>query len=153
MTTKEWLLSALAIIVLIVSIIILGINNPNVKKVIFRSSSVPTSVPVKQEKLMIEDIKIGSGKTAQPGDIVQLKIISNKSINLPIAAGYSLGKIIDVELVPKDDTQSPWNKVSLGMSLGSRRLVTLDPETAYGSGPQTETAPPLVLEVELVKIN
>jgi len=152
-TRKEWILSILAISILVVSIIIFGINNPNVKKAIFRSSSTPTSAPVKQEKLTIEDIRVGDGKTAQPGDIVQLKIISNESINLPIAAGYSIGKIIDVELVPEDHTESPWNKVSLGMNLGSRRLVTLDPEFAYGGGPQSEVAPPLVLEVELVKIN
>lgn len=153
MTKKEWLYSILAIIVLIISIIVLGINNPNIKKIFLNSSPTPTATPTIHEKLKIEDIKTGDGKTAQPGDIVQLKIISNKSINLPIAAGYSLGKIIEVELVPKDNTKSPWNEVSLGMNIGSRRLVTLDPETAYGSGPQTETAPPLVLEVELVKIN
>lgn len=105
------------------------------------------------EGMIIEDIKTGSGKTAEAGTMVSVhyvgtltngtKFDSSRDRGAPFTFALGAGQVIE-----------GWDKGVAGMKVGGLRKLTIPPDLAYGdraigSIPANST---LVFEVELLDV-
>ena len=108
----------------------------------------------KNQELKIEDLVIGSGAEAKPGDTVSVhytgwledgtKFDSSLDRNQPFEFTLGQGQVIP-----------GWEQGIQGMKVGGKRRLTIPPEMAYGKQGYGGVIPPnatLVFEVELLDI-
>jgi FKBP-type peptidyl-prolyl cis-trans isomerase FkpA len=106
-------------------------------------------------ELKVEDIVVGKGATAKPGDQVTVdytgwltdgtKFDSSIDRNEPFTFGLGQGEVI-----------SGWDEGVAGMKVGGTRRLTIPPDMAYGAAGAGDAIPPnatLVFEVKLLKVN
>jgi len=105
-------------------------------------------------ELIIEDLVVGNGETATPGQSVSVhytgwltngqKFASSVDRNDPFEFNLGRGQVIP-----------GWDQGVAGMQVGGKRKLTIPPELAYGSRGAGGVIPPnatLVFEVELLGI-
>lgn len=107
----------------------------------------------KVQKLKIEDIKSGDGKSLESGDWATVAYVgtlpdgfvfdSSLSHNKPLKFRLGVGEVID-----------GWEMGLIGLKLGGKRRLIVPPALAYGdkevgSIPRNST---LIFEIELLKI-
>ena len=105
-------------------------------------------------ELIIEDLTVGEGATATPGQSVSVhytgwltngqKFDSSVDRNDPFEFNLGRGQVIP-----------GWDQGVAGMQVGGKRKLTIPPELAYGSRGAGGVIPPnatLVFEVELLGI-
>lgn len=115
--------------------------------------SVPKGPPPKS--LVIEDLKTGSGATAQPGDKVTVHYVG---------VLYDGGEMFDVSWgdepfsfeLGAQQVISGWDQGVQGMKVGGERKLITPPDLAYGNQGSYPSIPPdatLVFQIELLDVN
>ena len=112
------------------------------------------SKPQSPAGLVIEDLAVGTGKTAAAGQKVTVhytgwltngkKFDSSKDRNDPFVFNLGAGQVI-----------RGWDQGVQGMQVGGKRKLTISPDLGYGARGSGGVIPPnatLVFEVELLKI-
>lgn len=118
-------------------------------------TTAPTQAPVKDaEKLLIEDIKVGTGSAVKKEDVVTVnykgtlldgtKFDSSYDRNVPFVTKIGVGAVIQ-----------GWDEGMIGMKVGGKRKLTIPSKLGYGETGAGRLIPPhagLIFEVELLEI-
>jgi FKBP-type peptidyl-prolyl cis-trans isomerase FkpA len=112
-------------------------------------------IPQPPSGLVVEDLTVGSGKTAAAGQTVTVhytgwltdgkKFDSSKDRNDPFVFSLGAGQVI-----------RGWDQGVQGMQVGGKRKLTIPPELGYGTRGAGGVIPPnatLVFEVELLGVS
>ena len=113
------------------------------------------STPQPPAGLVIEDLTVGTGKTAAAGEKVTVhytgwltdgkKFDSSKDRNDPFVFNLGAGQVI-----------RGWDHGVQGMQVGGKRKLTIPPDLGYGARGAGGVIPPnatLVFEVELLRVS
>ena len=80
--------------------------------------------------LIIEDLVVGTGEEAKPGDTVEVHYVGVEfSSGSEFDASWNLGESIEF---PLQGLIKGWQDGIPGMKVGGRRQLTIPPEQAYG---------------------
>ncbi len=104
--------------------------------------------------LQIEDLQLGTGAEAKPGQSVTVhytgtltngsKFDSSRDRNRPFDFQLGAGMVI-----------KGWDQGVAGMKVGGRRKLTIPPELGYGAGGYPPVIPPnstLIFDIELIEV-
>lgn len=104
------------------------------------------------EKLVIKDIKKGTGKKAEDGDQLKMQYVGlNWSNGAEFDSSWKTGQPFPFELGAGGVIKG-WDQGVKGMRVGGRRLLIIPPDLGYGEAGQPPTIPPsetLVFVVDL----
>ena len=116
--------------------------------------SIPAGEP--PAELLIEDITVGDGKTAQSGNIVEVHYVGVAwSTNRQFDASWDRGETFDFRLGAGQVIQG-WDEGVAGMQVGGRRCLTIPPHMGYGdrgAGGVIKGGETLVFVVDLLNVN
>ncbi len=128
--------------------------NPNLFAMANSEENLPKSTEIRTESgLIIEDIVLGNGKEATPGQTVTVdytgKLENGEQFDssigrAPFSFPLGAGRVI-----------KGWDEGVAGMKEGGQRKLTIPPELAYGSRGAGNVIPPnatLIFDVELLKV-
>lgn len=107
--------------------------------------------------LKYQDIKIGSGSTAEFGDIVVIHVIGwlddNGQKGMQFIDSHNRGKPISFKL-GTEKVMEGWNLGIAGMKAGGERLLMIPSELGYGEKRVGDVPPStdLIFEVELLEV-
>jgi len=114
---------------------------------------VPKGPPPK--KLVIKDLRTGSGATAKPGDQVSVQYVGVLySTGETFDSSWSRGEPFSFKLGAQEVIKG-WDKGVAGMKVGGRRELIIPPALAYGDEGVYPSIPPratLVFVVDLQKV-
>lgn len=106
-------------------------------------------------ELLIEDITVGDGEEAKPGDTVEVHYVGvSYSNGKQFDASWDRGETLDFRL-GAGQVIAGWDRGVAGMKVGGQRRLTIPSDLAYGSqGAGGVIAPheTLVFVVDLVAI-
>jgi peptidylprolyl isomerase len=107
------------------------------------------------EKLIVKDLKVGTGKEAKDGDQVTVNYLG---INWGDGSEFdtSFGKDPFKFALGTGAVIPGWDKGVKGMKVGGRRLLVIPPDDGYGASGQGSSIPPnstLVFVVDLLKVS
>lgn len=105
-------------------------------------------------KLVIDDIRIGTGAEVAEGDTVTVHYIGTTQDGVRFDSSYERGTPFSFTVGAGAVIQG-WEKGLIGMKLGGQRILVIPSEMAYGNR-KVGAIPPnstLVFAVELLKIN
>ncbi|MFN5651294.1 MAG: FKBP-type peptidyl-prolyl cis-trans isomerase [Actinomycetes bacterium] len=116
--------------------------------------SIPAGNP--PAELLMEDITVGEGKTAQAGNIVEVHYVGVAwSTNRQFDASWDRGETFDFRLGAGQVIQG-WDDGVAGMKVGGRRRLTIPPHMGYGdrgAGGVIKGGETLVFVVDLLNVN
>lgn len=116
--------------------------------------SIPAGEP--PAELLIEDITVGDGRTAQSGNIVEVHYVGVAwSTNRQFDASWDRGETFDFRLGAGQVIQG-WDEGVAGMQVGGRRRLTIPPHMGYGdrgAGGVIKGGETLVFVVDLLNVN
>jgi peptidylprolyl isomerase len=106
-----------------------------------------------KQELKYEDLKVGTGEQARPGDQVEVHYTGWLKDGTKFDSSLDRGKPFPFKLGAGDVIKG-WDQGVAGMKVGGKRKLTIPPELAYGNrtrGPIPANST-LVFEVELLKV-
>ncbi|EKX41771.1 FKBP-type peptidyl-prolyl cis-trans isomerase [Guillardia theta CCMP2712] len=101
--------------------------------------------------MVVEDMKVGEGKTAESQDTVTMKYVGRLEDGTQFDASSRFKFTIDAGEVIKG-----WDRGVKGMKKGGKRKLTIPPKLGYGKRGSPPEIPPnstLIFEVELLSIS
>lgn len=107
-----------------------------------------------EEKLVIEDLKIGDGTEAQSGANVTVHYVGTLTTGQKFDSSRDRGQGFSFKLGAGQVIQG-WDQGVVGMKIGGVRRLTIPPHLAYGERGFPGAIPPsstLIFEVELLKV-
>lgn len=145
------------IVILIIAIIV-------VVALIFKGSVITTnstsmqmqenSSNKQEEKLKIEDIKIGTGREVKSGDTVVMQYTGTLTDGKKFDSSYDRGTPFETK-IGVGQVIKGWDQGIPGMKVGGKRKLTIPPSLAYGEQGAGTAIPPnatLIFDVELLEI-
>lgn len=114
-----------------------------------QSSSKPT-----ENKLIIQDLKVGTGAEAKTGNIVSVNYIGTLLDGTKFDSSYDRGQPFLFTLGQRQVIQG-WEQGILGMKVGGKRKLIIPPPLAYGAKGIPGFIPPnafLAFEVEMLEV-
>ena len=104
-------------------------------------------------ELIIEDLKVGSGKVATAGSSVKVNYKGTLTNDVQFDSSYDRGEPFTFVL-GKGQVIEGWDKGVAGMKVGGKRKLTIPPPLAYGDRvmgliPANST---LIFEIELLEV-
>jgi peptidylprolyl isomerase len=116
--------------------------------------TVPEGTPPK--KLVVKDLKQGTGKTAKSGDELTMDYVGvSYSTGKEFDSSFSAGQPFDFTL-GQGAVITGWDEGIEGMKVGGRRELIIPPDKAYGaqgSLPNIKPNETLVFVVDLLAVN
>src|SRR5258706_12427289 len=108
----------------------------------------------KQQKLIIEDIKVGKGKEVKEGDSIVIHYKGTLEDGTQFDSSYDRGTPFETKIVIGYVIKG-WDMGVPGMKIGGKRKLTIPHQLAYGKYGIGEIPgfATLIFEVELLKIN
>ena len=107
------------------------------------------------KKLVVKDVKEGSGATAEPGKTVEVQYVGISFANgRQFDASWDRGEPFSFQL-GAGEVIPGWDQGVAGMKVGGRRQLVIPPELAYGaqgSPPAIGPDETLVFVVDLVSV-
>ena len=119
--------------------------------------STPTAeakAPATPGKLVKQDLKVGTGAEAKPGQTVTVHYRGTLTNGTKFDASYDRGEPFSFSLGAGQVIKG-WDQGVAGMKIGGRRKLIIPSELGYGPKGAGEKIPPnatLVFEVELLKV-
>lgn len=123
------------------------------------TSPTPTSQagePIRYDNgLAVQDIVVGTGKTAENGDTLNAKYIGKLSNGTVFDSSDAHGGQPFTFQIGSGQVIKGWDLGLLGMKEGGKRKLTIPPELGYGERGAGGVIPPnatLLFEIELVSV-
>lgn len=113
----------------------------------------PQTAKSVENKIIIEDIKIGAGAEAKTGNTVSVQYTGTLLDGKKFDSSYDRGQPFSFVLGTGQVIQG-WDQGVLGMKVGGKRKLTIPPSLAYGErsiGPIPANST-LVFEIELLDV-
>jgi peptidylprolyl isomerase len=110
----------------------------------------PTSIT----DLIVEDLVVGTGATANPGDVISVHYTGWLEDGTKFDSSYDSGGPIEFVL-GQGEVIDGWDFGLVSMKVGGKRRLTVPPDLAYGAKGMGDFIPPnaaLIFEVELLEI-
>lgn len=107
------------------------------------------------DELQIEDLEVGTGAEAQPGQTVQVHYTGWLTNGTKFDSSVDRGKPFEFPL-GKGRVIQGWDQGVAGMKIGGKRKLTIPPHLGYGDRGAGSVIPPgatLVFEVELLGLS
>ncbi len=106
-----------------------------------------------ENKLKIEDIKVGEGKEVTSGDYITIHYLGTLENGKKFDSSYDRGEPFKTRIGVGEVIEG-WDMGVVGMKVGGKRKLTIPPQLAYGDNevgaiPVDST---LIFEVELLGI-
>jgi peptidylprolyl isomerase/FKBP-type peptidyl-prolyl cis-trans isomerase FkpA len=104
-------------------------------------------------KLVVDDVKVGTGAEAQTGDTVRVHYIGRLSNGQEFDNSNKRGEPFEFTL-GEGDVIAGWDQGVVGMKVGGERILVVPPSLGYGArnvGPIPANAT-LIFAVELVEV-
>jgi FKBP-type peptidyl-prolyl cis-trans isomerase len=117
---------------------------------------IPTVAPSK--KLVVKDLIVGTGATAEKGDSIWVNYVGKLYANGKVFDASwkdTPGKAFGPIQLGEGAVIPGWDQGLIGMKVGGRRLLVIPPSLAYGAAGQPPTIPKnatLVFVVDLLKV-
>ncbi len=105
------------------------------------------------KKMVIDDVKMGSGQSVTSGDTVTVHYVGTLRDGSKFDDSYVRGEPFTFK-VGAGKVIKGWDEGLIGMQVGGERILVVPPELAYGNqqvGPIPANSP-LIFKVELVSI-
>ena len=105
------------------------------------------------KKLVVDDVKVGTGTVAQAGDTVTVNYIGTLTNGTEFDSSYKRNQPFTFTLGAGQVIKG-WDKGVAGMKVGGKRILVIPPSLGYGSraaGPIPANST-LVFAVELLKV-
>lgn len=121
------------------------------------STAVTQAIPGQnsaENKMIIEDIKIGAGTEAKIGNTVSVQYTGTLLDGKKFDSSYDHGQPFSFTL-GKGQVIQGWDQGVLGMKVGGKRKLTIPPSLAYGERSMGNLIPAnstLVFEIELLGV-
>lgn len=115
---------------------------------------VPLGYDARMANLQIEDIQIGSGAEAKPGQKVSVHYTGWLTNGQKFDSSLDRGRPFEFKLGAGNVIKG-WDQGVAGMRVGGKRKLTIPPELGYGARGAGNVIPPgatLVFEVELLGV-
>ncbi len=113
---------------------------------------VDTSSPLSNSDLVVQDVTVGTGAAAQPGDLVQVQYTGK--LDNGTVFDTSVGRSPFEFTLGAGDVIQGWDQGLAGMKVGGKRVLIIPPHLAYGPndyGPIPGNST-LTFEVELLNV-
>jgi len=107
------------------------------------------------DKLIIEDLKIGTGSEVKSGDNIVIHYRGTLTDGTQFDSSYDRGTPFETQ-IGVGQVIKGWDEGVIGMKVGGTRKLTIPPELGYGANGAGNVIPPnatLIFEVELVSVN
>ncbi len=105
------------------------------------------------KKLVIDDIKVGTGDAVEEGDTVEVHYVGTLQNGTQFDSSYSRGETFSFT-VGEGRVIAGWEQGLIGMKVGGERILVIPPELGYGSTPigPIPANSTLVFKIELISI-
>lgn len=119
----------------------------------------PTVTPLPEaigdiEKLLIEDIQVGSGSAVKSGDSVTVHYLGKLLNGTKFDSSYDRGEPFTVQ-IGVGAVIKGWDEGMVGMKVGGKRKLTIPSALGYGDTGAGRLIPPdagLIFEIELLDV-
>src|SRR3989344_4247655 len=84
------------------------------------------------DKLVAEDLKVGTGSAVKSGDTVSIHYLGTLTNGTKFDSSYDRGKPFETQ-IGVGQVIKVWDEGVVGMQVGGKRKLTIPPDMAYGA--------------------